>query len=263
MTTTINFSSSVNGLATDVTSVKLSDSGGAYGLRRIDNGDIVVADGTALNRLSVGSYQLPVTDPAADLTYDYVIEVVANGTTYHYPRIASSGLVLNHVFSVPTNSHYSSEAEVMRFLGEHAVAAMMEDWESTDRSPVWRTLLQTVDNNIDQYITQHYNRSDVLSNSFIRTQATIMASHLLSMRRGNPGVYQRLNDEVYGKLELIQNHRLHIPGARPLANRAPVIRVYRMQPFSIHPVRVVQSKSTGAAYAGVDYAWEPFFGYWI
>jgi hypothetical protein len=262
MSTTINFNSYINGLATDVTSVELESSDATYGLKRIDTQASVQAPGTDVPRIATGQYQLVFADPDPDLTYDYAIKVVYSGSTYYYPRVAAGGATLNHIYTIPTQSYYSSEAEVMRLLGERSIAMMMEDWESTDKSAVWNQLLQTVDANIDQFITQHYRRSAVISNTWVRTNATFMTAHLLSLRRGNPGVYLRANEEAYERLNDIRNGRLHIPGAAPLGRQAPVVRNYRMQNFMHHPVRVIESKSTGAVYEGTSYAFEPFFYMW-
>jgi len=43
---------------------------------------LVVADGTALTKTATGVYQYSFTDPAADLTYQYVLEIVYDGETF-------------------------------------------------------------------------------------------------------------------------------------------------------------------------------------
>lgn len=267
MATIINFNSFVNGLATDVTSVELESADGTYGLKRTDDGAPVVLPGTDLTRLSPGSYQYIVTDPAPDLTYDYVLKVIYNGVTYYYPRVAASGSTYNHIFSVPTNAYYSSEAEVMRMLGESGIEAMLEDWESSDTSPVWKQILRTVDSRIDQYAGQRYDRSSIVDNDYIRTNATLLACHLLSMRRGNPGTYINESNRIQDELDQIRVGRLHIPGAGTRANFAPQVRNQRMTAFPFHPLRTIYSKSTGTDNPPVGinyYSWEPFFyGYQV
>jgi hypothetical protein len=80
---TIQFTFKVNGTLTNPTSVKLSDPTGTYGVRRTDTSATVVNDNTSMTNQSTGVYYHTFTDPAADLTYQYYVEVVYNGITYY------------------------------------------------------------------------------------------------------------------------------------------------------------------------------------
>lgn len=82
----INFEFRVGGTLTDPTSVVLSDPTGTYGVKRNDTSAVVVADGTAMTKQSVGIYQYTFTEPAASLTYTAYIEFVYDGATYHFER---------------------------------------------------------------------------------------------------------------------------------------------------------------------------------
>ena len=73
----------VGGVLTDMTSVLLSDPTGSFGVRRTDTGAVVVPDGTAMNHDATGVYSLTFVDPADDLTYEYWLEFVYGGETYH------------------------------------------------------------------------------------------------------------------------------------------------------------------------------------
>ena len=258
-TTTINLRSYTNGESTDLTSIKLQDSAGTYGVKRVDTGATVVASGTSFTRLGVGVYQYIIDpDPADPLEYDYVIRIVTGGVTYYYPRLGESNSIISHIYTIPTSEYYSSEAEVMRLLGENATYLMTEDWEHIDKSPVWDNILSYVDETIDQYVGQKYAHADLVSNAYIRRRATILAAHLLSSRRGNPSLYIRERDNILGELDQIRSGRLHVMGAVPRGRTAPSVRNYVMQPTAYHPQRVIGSKSTGSDYTGVDKAWEPY-----
>ena len=76
----------------DPTSVVLSDPTGTYGIKRNDNDAAVVADGTALTKISKGIYEKSFTDPAADLTYTAYFEYVIGGETYWTPKIMTGGV---------------------------------------------------------------------------------------------------------------------------------------------------------------------------
>ncbi len=81
---TINRTFKKNGVLADPTTVTLSDSTGAYGVKRNDTDAVVVADATAMTKISTGVYQYVFTDPADDLTYTYSIEIVADGATNYF-----------------------------------------------------------------------------------------------------------------------------------------------------------------------------------
>jgi hypothetical protein len=72
-----------NGVLIDPTSVILSDPTATYGVKRNDNDAVVVADGTAMTKVSTGIYRHEFDDPANDLTYTYYLEAVIEGETYH------------------------------------------------------------------------------------------------------------------------------------------------------------------------------------
>lgn len=72
----------VDGVATNMTSVKLSNYAATYGVKRNDTDAVVVADGEAMTNIGTGVYEYEFTDPANDLTYTYVLEYVYGGETY-------------------------------------------------------------------------------------------------------------------------------------------------------------------------------------
>lgn len=97
--TTIDFTWRVDGELTDVTSVVLSDEGATYGVKRSDTDEVVVAAGTALEKIATGTYRYSFADPAANLDYEYWLEVVYNGATYRHDRNISAGVDDNEAAS--------------------------------------------------------------------------------------------------------------------------------------------------------------------
>jgi hypothetical protein len=73
----------VEGVLTDPTSIVLSDATGTYGVKRNDTNAVVVADGTAMTKVSTGIYSYTFTEPAAGLSYTSWIEIVYGGATYY------------------------------------------------------------------------------------------------------------------------------------------------------------------------------------
>jgi hypothetical protein len=255
--TVINLSAYTDGLLTDLTSLTFSDEAATYGLKRTDTGATVLAAGASFPRLALGTYQKTFADPAASLTYEYTLKVVTGGTTYYYNRITLAGTI-SHILTIPTSSHYSSQSEVARQLGNMAIQLMMEDWESNDTSPVWDDILEEVDETIDFHIEHKYPRRS-FTNTFLRRLATKLACSLISARRGNPGLYVREANAALNKLELIRAGEVNIPGSiAPNYETGAHVRNYVMQPFIHHPMRVETTKSTGNQYPGMDFAFEPY-----
>lgn len=255
-TTIINLSVYVDGLLTDLTSAVFANAAATFGIRRIDTGASVVALNTALTHLATGTYQHSFTDPASGLSYEYALKIVYLGTTYYYTRIIQAGTVSN-LLTIPTSNHYSSQAEVVRYLGDAAIQLMTEDWTSDDTSPLWQDILEEVDETIDLYTTQRYPRH-YFSNRFLRRKATILAIHSFSSRRGNPSLFIARANQVYSELDEIRSGRLHLPNSIPIGWTGPVVRNYVMQPLASHPMRVETTKSTGDQYSRMDFAFEPY-----
>lgn len=76
----------VDGTLTDPDSVKLSNSGGTYGIKKRIAGTVLVADGTAMTQVSTGLYRYAYSGLAgydSTIEYLYAIEVVRGNWTTH------------------------------------------------------------------------------------------------------------------------------------------------------------------------------------
>lgn len=74
----------VEGVLTDVTTAKLSDPTGTYGIKRTVAGDVEVADGTAMTHSGTGIYTYEFDEPVATIAYTAYVEFVYDGLTYHF-----------------------------------------------------------------------------------------------------------------------------------------------------------------------------------
>lgn len=81
------------GTLIDVTSVKLRSPDGTVGMVRRDTGVSVVAPGTVVPRLSLGTYGLDVAEPAVGLVYNYWFEVVIGARTLWFEKERSLAVV--------------------------------------------------------------------------------------------------------------------------------------------------------------------------
>ena len=79
--TTIFRDTKKGGVLTDPTSFTLEDSTAAFGVKRNDTDEVLVAAGTAMTQIATGRYSYTWEDPAYDLTYTVAMKLVADGHT--------------------------------------------------------------------------------------------------------------------------------------------------------------------------------------
>lgn len=252
----------VDGELVDPTSVTTGDSGGSYGVRRVDDlYDIVVVEDLEYTLVSTGIYDYEFTEPEDDLSYEWAATIVHSGTTYYVGGVIPTGITTTTVVLPTTATYYSSQAEVLRVMGTMAEALLLED--ATSKSAVWTDLLQDATDTIKMYVMQHYDPSTLNTNKWIRRRATILVAQLLSTRRANPPLYTTRVDRVYEELDMIRDNRMRIPGATVRHFQGPIVRNYDMQKvFHGHQGRVVDSKSTRSGhYSGESLALEPYVYY--
>lgn len=256
--TTLSFTARINGALVDVTSITLDDQTDDFGVRRLDTLDEVVAAGTAIPRVSLGQYSYSFTDPEPGLTYEYTVKVVYNSTTYYFNRRTSSADVTN-IVSIPSYTHYTSQAEVYRLLGEYAVELMFDDYSGEDKGYMWNDILTDVDETIKMYVMQHYDPETLYTVDWIRRKATILAANVISQRRGNAELYHSRKESVYEELQSVRNGHHRIPGAVVRHWMGPMWRNYTIQNrFWSHPARVDTGKSNKQSYDGMDIAINAF-----
>lgn len=124
--TTFQFVHRVNGVLTDATTVLMSDPTGAFGARRTDTSAAVVADGTAMTRVSAGVYQYELTDPAAGLTYEWWAEYTYDGITNRAEFSETGGVDLD----AGTTGSYVNLVRARNKIGE-LNTALLSDLERT------------------------------------------------------------------------------------------------------------------------------------
>ncbi len=141
---TIRFTIKVDGVPADATYCALSDPTGAYGARRSDTLAVVVADATAMTRVSAGIYEHTFSDPALDLTYGYYVEYTLAGATYYSEgeiagASASGALTLAEmkasvaaVLEDTDNTIFSDDAVAQQFAKALATASRYVPAESKE-----------------------------------------------------------------------------------------------------------------------------------
>ena len=82
---TITFTSKIGGVLADVTTVKLSDPDGSYGVRRVDTEEVAVAEGAAMTNIATGTYTYSFAG-VGGVQYQYYVEWVYAGETYYVEK---------------------------------------------------------------------------------------------------------------------------------------------------------------------------------
>lgn len=100
----------VDNVLTNVTSAKLSDPTGTFGVKRNDTSAIVVADGTNMTNASTGVYEYSFDD-VSGVSYTAYVEIVYLGSTYHFEvdvpaRTDSTGWATNYQNLLERVGHY-------------------------------------------------------------------------------------------------------------------------------------------------------------
>src|SRR3954467_15728679 len=81
---TTEFQWKVGGVLADADSVTLSDPGATYGIKRMDNSDIIAAAGTAMTHVSLGVYRHTFAPPLPGLTYSRWVKAIYQGVPYYF-----------------------------------------------------------------------------------------------------------------------------------------------------------------------------------
>lgn len=100
----------VEGILTDVTTAKLSDPTGTFGVKETVSGDIIVSDGTNMTKTATGTYEYSFIDEV-DIAYTAYVEFVYGGNTYHFEvdipaRPDTTGMVASYTSLFERVLHY-------------------------------------------------------------------------------------------------------------------------------------------------------------
>lgn len=100
----------VEGVLTNVTSAKLSDPTGTYGVKRNDTNAVVVADGTSMTNSATGTYDYSFTD-IQDIAYTAYVEIVYAGAAYYFEvdlpaRTSVDGMTVNYSSLLEDVGHF-------------------------------------------------------------------------------------------------------------------------------------------------------------
>jgi len=118
----------VLGVPTDAVAVIFNDATHKFGIKRVDNNDIVVSDGYALKRVGVGQYEFEFDDPAYDLTYAISIQVEYPDSVFAYVTDTLVGSTL-----IDDGGSYTTVEEADLYFSFRLFADIWEDASDLDK----------------------------------------------------------------------------------------------------------------------------------
>ena len=87
-------------------------------------------------------------------------------------------------------SLYSSQSEIERLIGENGASLRADDtMDNEAESGIWDDIIAEATDTVNLYTTQ-YTPAGKASNLWVRKQASWIGAYLLTLRRGDPGLFQ-------------------------------------------------------------------------
>lgn len=204
------------GVLIDVDHVYLRDPTNTFGLRRIDTFAAVIAAGTELTRVSLGTYQLvpPLTDPAPGLTYEYWPEVDYGGTVVRWEETSQSDLRRT---TDSVAGRYATWADIQDIFGILNVATWSQlDNNLTEADTVRiAKALANADAKIDGTLARLYVTPMTLTGTdavIVREWAAKLAGIWLYQSRGQQDTDKKGNDYEAMSEEVMTDIRLYRGG---------------------------------------------------
>lgn len=141
---------------------------------------------------------------------------------------------------------FTSEAEILRMLGDDGYDAYLTDLSASDRSAFLDDVINYATSLIATSTQEYYYDGNISSDQMVRTNATIIACHLISERRGNASLWEGRMERIMEWLAGIKIGSIHLPGQEVMAPDVPVIRNYGVNFNSHNRILVDKDLSTGS-----------------
>lgn len=148
--------------------------------------------------------------------------------------------------------YYTSREEIQRLLSDDGEELHSDDFY--DNSELMQEIIERATGRVRQYMRKSYDDSDLANSPRIREITTIIACYLLSIRRGNPSLYQEQYVEAMADMQAIVDNILYLDEL-PRSSNAPAfmqnVSSDNRTPFT--PMRVdmiTSTRTTGKEWVG-------------
>lgn len=141
---------------------------------------------------------------------------------------------------------FTSEAEILRMVGDDGYEALLEDLDDNDKDSFLNDIIDYATAEITTRTQERYLDDSVANDKLVRMNATIIACHFMSERRGNGALWESKIERIYEWLDKIRTGELHLPNQEVLAPDIPIVRNHVINFNSRHRVLVDKEISTGS-----------------
>lgn len=148
---------------------------------------------------------------------------------------------------------FTSKAEIIRLLGQNGFDACMDGLSPTNVSAFISDVINFATAEITSRTQNYYLDDEISANDQIRMNATVIACHFISERRGNAALWEGRIERIYEWLEKIRTGEVLLPGEEVIAPDVPVVRNHVVNFNSRQRILVDKERSTGT------YEGEPIF----
>ena len=142
----------------------------------------------------------------------------------------------------PLANVYTSQDEIDRLFSTVGVSLRTDDLESIDLTAYWTELTEEVTETINQYAEMYYAPADLVTSRWVRSRATWLGAHYLSMRRGNPALFLARYEDIITDLENVALGNVIIPSLPTRADMTPTMsnlivdERFVVKKLRVHPV---------------------------
>lgn len=146
---------------------------------------------------------------------------------------------------------YTSRSDVELILSAEGEDDLLEDLSGPDQITFWNSILAETDAFFNLYLCDIYDASSLQGNTWVTEKAKWVAAYYATRRRGEPGYYQRMYDEIEEQLQKIREGNLKIPAndgtmlAMSSANMPAIANMIYDDRSKVQPLRVDSTNSVG------------------
>lgn len=152
---------------------------------------------------------------------------------------------------------YTSQAEMTRLFSADGITLRLDDLEETTEQPSMLTeIIEEATEEINSYLEPFYEPDQLAASPYIRRIATYLGCRILSMRRGNPDLFEERVEEFRKFMLEVSVGRRRVPRIPLRQNFAPALSNYQINDnFYRNKVRVNRQTSTGKPSPNEDSNW--------
>lgn len=137
---------------------------------------------------------------------------------------------------------YTTQEEVERIFEVEGADQFLND--IIDDSEFWTELIERATAKVNQYLLGLYDAIDLQNSVWVREKTTYIATYMLSIRKGNPGVFSYQYEEALTELMAAKQNDIFIDLPQSGGIRPIMQNVMHDNRFMLGAVRVIPETSS-------------------